>query len=160
MSYRGLTREDIEVFSEAIATFFQVMTRQLAEVRTAYLIEADEPIVWNDFNGLIQVSGGFRGTIAFSAPRPMLREVLKAMGETRESIENYLDIAGEIANQLSGRARKHFGEALDISPPISCERQHHTVAPAAEGPAYAIPMTWGPHEGHLVVHLDLQSRKP
>jgi len=160
MNYRGLNPEDIEIFSEAIANFFQITTRQPAEVRTAYLIETDEPIIWDDFNGLIQVSGGFRGTIAFSAPRPMLREVLRAMGEARESSENYLDIAGEIANQLSGQARKHFGETLDISPPISCERQHHTITPAAEGPAYAIPMTWGPHEGHLVVHLDLLNRRP
>lgn len=155
MSYRGLTPQDIEVFSESIANFFDVMTRQKAQVRSAYVLESDEPIVWNDFNGLIQVSGGFRGAIVFSAPRGMLLEILKAMGERSQNVEHYLDVAGEIANQLSGRARKHFGEALDITPPIACERQKQHIASNAQGPAYAIPMTWGPHEGHLVVHLDL-----
>ena len=135
------------------------MTRRSAQVRTAYLLEAAEPIVWDDFNGLIKVSGGFRGTISFSAPRTLLDEVLKAMGEPSKSTENYLDVVGEIANQLSGRARKHFGESLDISPPLSCKRGGFIVTTVATGPAYVIPLTWGSYQAHLVVHLDLASRR-
>ena len=159
IAFRALAPADIEVFSEAISVFFENMTRRSAQVRTAYLLEASVPIVWDDFNGLIMVSSGFRGTITFSAPRALLDEVLKAMGEPCKSTENYLDVVGEIANQLSGRARRHFGEALDISPPLSCERAGFEVSSVASGPAYAIPLTWDTHEAHLVVHLDVNSRR-
>ncbi len=155
MNFRALTPEDIEVFSEAISNFFNLMTRQAAQVKTAYVFKEAAPILWNDFNGLIQVSGGFRGSIAFSAPRGLLNEILIVMGEADKTDAHFLDIVGEIANQLSGRARKHFGEALDISTPISCERDGFPLHTTAQGPAYAIPLTWGPYEAHLVVHLDL-----
>ena len=155
MNFRALTPEDIEVFSEAISNFFNLMTRQAAQVKTAYVFKEAAPILWNDFNGVIQVSGGFRGSIAFSAPRGLLNEILIVMGEADKTDAHFLDIVGEIANQLSGSARKHFGEALDISTPISCERDGFPLRASAEGPAYAIPLTWGPYEAHLVVHLDL-----
>lgn len=157
--YRALSSEDIQVFPEAISTFFERMTRQPARVRTAYMLDQPEAILWNDFNGVIQVSGGFRGTVCFSAPRGLLLEVLSAMGEKEQTVENFLDVAGEIANILSGRARRHFGETLDIAPPVSCERDGAAIPRIAEGPAYAIPHTWGPYEAHLVVHLDLIQRR-
>ncbi|MFA4970408.1 MAG: hypothetical protein WC540_12345, partial [Sulfuritalea sp.] len=78
MNYRALNPEDIKVFSEAISTFFERMTQRPARVRTAYMLDRPEAILWNDFNGVIQVSGGFRGAISFSAPRGLLIEVLSA----------------------------------------------------------------------------------
>lgn len=158
MNFRALTPEDIEIFSEAISNFFNLMTRQPAQVKTAYVFQEATPIIWNDFNGVIQVSGGFRGSIAFSAPRGLLSEILIVMGESGQSDTHFLDVVGEIANQLSGRARRHFGEALDISTPISCERDGFPLKASAEGPAYAIPLTWGPYEANLIVHLDLAKK--
>ncbi|MDK9702698.1 MAG: chemotaxis protein CheX [Sulfuritalea sp.] len=159
MNYRALNPEDIQVFSEAISTFFERMTQRPARVRTAYMLDRPEAIVWNDFNGVIQVSGGFRGAVSFSAPRGLLTEVLSAMGEAEQSDENFLDVAGEIANMLSGRARRHFGEGLDIATPISSVRDGAVIPTLAAGPAYVIPHTWGPYEAHLVVHLDLIQRR-
>lgn len=158
MSFRALSPDDIEIFSEAISNFFNLMTRQPASVKTAYVFKQPVPIIWNDFNGVIRATGGFRGTISFSAPRGLLNEILIVLGESGKTQAHFLDVVGEIANQLSGRARKHFGEVLDISTPISCERDAITIEPSAEGPAYAIPLTWGPYEAHLVVHLDLVRR--
>lgn len=140
-NYRALNPEDIQVFSEAISSFFERMTRKPARVRTAYMLDDPEAIIWNDFNGVIRVSGGFRGTVSFSAPRGLLLEVLSAMGEREQTVANFLDVAGEIANILSGRARRHFGEALDIATPLSCERGGTELPRVAEGPAYAIPLT-------------------
>lgn len=158
MNFRPLTNEDIEVFSETISTFFKLMTRRPAEVRTAYVLDGPVPIIWNDFNGVIDASSGFRGTISFSAPRGLLIEVLRAMGESQHSTENFLDVVGEIANQMSGRARKHFGESLDIAPPRAFERTNLPLQASATGPAYAIPLTWGMFEANLVVHLDVLAR--
>lgn len=67
-----LRPEDIEVFSEAITHFFITCTGETASVRSAFLIERDTPAVWNDFNGLIEISGDYTGSICFSAPRALL----------------------------------------------------------------------------------------
>jgi chemotaxis protein CheX len=159
LNYRALNPADIEIFSEAISTFFDRMTHSPAQVRTAYLLDQPEPILWNDYNGAIKVAGGFRGTITFSSPRGLLNEILVAMGEVHQSKAHFLDVVGEIANMLSGQARRHFGEALDIAPPIACERDGARIPRTAQGQAYAIPLTWGRYEADLVVHLDLVQRR-
>lgn len=155
MNYRALTPEDIEVFSEAISAFFQNMTREPAVVRTAYLLERDDAVLSDDFNGEIRVSGGFRGSITFSAPQGMLARVLEAIGEPEHSTDKCLDVVGEIANMLSGRARRHFGEELDIAPPTARLRGTARVPPQACGTPYAIPLRWRNFEATLVVHLDI-----
>eukprot|EP01034_Spumella_vulgaris_P010836 gene10836-13756_t len=111
-----LRPEDIEVFSEAITHFFNTCTGETANVRSAYLIEHGPAVLWNDFNGLIEISGAYTGSVCFSAPRALLSHVLLKMGESVFTDDRHADIVGEIANTLSGRARRHFGEGLSIAP--------------------------------------------
>ncbi len=157
MTYRALASEDIEVFSEAISAFFLNMTQEAAAVRTAYLLEGAAPELRGDFNGLIDVSGGFRGSIAFSAPHGMLAQVLAVMGENDQSTSKCLDVVGEIANMMSGRARRHFGESLEISTPRSSLRGACRVGAPASGTPYVIPLRWRGFEANLVIHLDIRS---
>ena len=85
-------------------------------------------MVWDDYQGLIELDGKYQGSVAFSAPRGLLSHVLLLMGERDYSDASHRDIVGEIANQMSGYARRHFGESMEISPPrVLTERQ----APAA-----------------------------
>lgn len=156
MRYRALTHEDIEVFSEAISAFFRNMTDEAAMVRTAYLLDADQRHPWSDFNGVIDVSGGFRGTITFSAPRNMLVEILDVIGERTQSTEKCLDVVGEIANMMSGRARRHFGESLEIAPPHASVGDPLAAAVCAAATPYAIPLRWRTYEAYLVVNLDVR----
>lgn len=148
--------EDIEVFSEAISAFFHNMTHEPATVRTAYLLEEGRRRPWGDFNGVIDVSGGFRGAITFSAPRAMLVEILDVMGERMHSTERCLDVVGEIANMMSGRARRHFGETLEIAPPRACVDDPLGRIASGSAPPYAIPLRWRAFEANLVVHLDIR----
>lgn len=149
MNYRALTSEDIQVFSEAISTFFERMTRQPAKVRTAYMLNPPEAILWNDFNGVIQVSGGFRGSVCFSAPRGLLLEVLSAIGETEESPDNFLDVAGEIANILS---RRYGGS-------VTTDQQQGNVVRLGLGPGEAVDrIDDGLHRaGHVRLRIGQQS---
>ncbi|WP_407277851.1 chemotaxis protein CheX [Aromatoleum evansii] len=156
MNFRALNHEDIEVFSEAISAFFLNMTHESAVVRTAYLLDGSSAPLWSDFNGMIDVSGGFRGSITFSAPHGMLSQVLQAIGEREHSVDRCLDVVGEIANMMSGRARRHFGEELAISPPSARLRTLPPSVPRATGVPFAIPLRWRTHEANLVVHLDIR----
>ena len=105
MTHTPLRPQDIEVFTEAITHYFSASTGELASVRSAYLLERGGPVIWNDFNGLIEISGDYQGSVCFSAPRALLSHVLLKMGELVFSDERHGDIVGEIANTLSGRAR-------------------------------------------------------
>jgi chemotaxis protein CheX len=145
---------DIEVFSESIKRYFDVTTRKKASVRSAYLLDSAEPVVRCDYNGLINLEGGFRGSVCFSADRGLLTHVLLTIGESDYSDESHRDIVGEIANTLSGRARRHFGEALDISPPQSFAGRSQAVQPRASGRPVAIPIDWNGYEAWLVVHME------
>lgn len=148
-----LRPEDIEIFSEAITHFFNTSTGETAAVRSAYLIEQGPPIIWNDFNGLIEISGDYGGSVCFSAPRALLSHVLLKMGESVFTDERHADIVGEIANTLSGRARRHFGEGLRISPPRLLNYPDRLPELPATAQPYAIPLLWHGYEASLVVQL-------
>jgi len=148
-----LRTEDIEVLAKAVVEYFDVTTGDKAQVRSAWLLEQEEPVMREDYNGLIEVGGGFAGSICFSAPRRMLDFVLLASGDNDFSEAKYLDIVGEVANTLSGRARSYFGETLLISPPLAFKRESPAIAQRTHGKPYAIPIVWRSLEANLVVHL-------
>lgn len=166
-SYRALLPEDIEVFSQAIGNYFETCTGRRAEVRSAYLLDQRAaPCLDNDFNGLIEISGGYAGSVCFSAPTSLLSHVLLASGESDFTDEKHADLVGEIANTLAGQARRHFGESLGISPPRTFRRQEK-LPPSESGAEsrpqsqtsahphpYAIPLVWHGYAADLVVALN------
>ena len=153
MSTTRLKAEDIRIFSDAATAFFQASTGNKASVRTAYMLGAPDVAVWNDFQGLIELGGQYRGSVAFSAPRGLLSHVLLLMGERDYSEASHRDIVGEIANQMSGYARRHFGEAMDISPPRVIQPSQRPAADGLQAAPFVIPMLWDRYEAHLVVRM-------
>jgi len=153
MSTTRLKAEDIKVFSDAAGAFFEQSTRKRASVRTAYLLDSRDVVVWDDYQGLIQLEGKYRGSVAFSAPRGLLSHVLLLMGERDYSDASHRDIVGEIANQMSGYARRHFGESMEISPPRVLTERQEPVAGTADTVPFVIPMAWERYEAHLVVRM-------
>lgn len=149
-----LRPQDIEVFTETISHYFLATTGEAAIIRSAYLLERGGPILWNEFNGLIEISGDYLGSICFSAPRALLSHVLLKMGESVFTEERHGDIVGEIANTLAGRARGHFGEGLGISTPLLLDYSHTTFQPLAHSLPFAIPFLWHGYEANLVIHLE------
>jgi chemotaxis protein CheX len=157
MTAARLKAEDIKIFSDAAGSFFEQTTRKRASVRTAYLLDAADAVVWDDYQGLIELDGKYQGSVAFSAPRGLLSHVLLLMGERDYSDASHRDIVGEIANQMSGYARRHFGESMEISPPKVLAGR---VAPAANTGGvvpFVIPMAWERYEAHLVVRMHFKA---
>lgn len=153
--YRALSAADIEVFSQAIGDYFETCTGRRAEVRTAYLLDQQAPpCLGNDYNGLIEITGGYAGSVCFSAPTSLLSHVLLASGESDFTDEKHADLVGEIANTLAGQARRHFGEDLGISTPRTFRRQDALPVADAGRPPYAIPLIWHGYAADLVVALN------
>lgn len=158
MSTSRLKVEDIKIFSDAAMAFFSQTTGHKAAVRTAYMLDGAETVVWNDFQGRIELGGNYRGSVTFSAPRGLLTHVLLTMGESSYTDASHRDIVGEITNQMSGYARRHFGESMDISPPRVITQGEGVAPPGFEAAPFVIPMLWDRYEAHLVVRMGKAGR--
>lgn len=146
---------DIEVFVESVEAYFEITTKERAIVRSAYLLEKRAPFPLSDFTGAIALSGACRGTVCFSAPRGMLSHLLLKLGEKDYSDTAHCDLVGEIANQFAGRARRHFGEKMVMSPPTAFMGVGHMAMRLAETYPFVVPLMWQNYEGVLIVHIEL-----
>ena len=154
---KTLKPADVEVFAETIGHYFERITGEKALVRTAYLLEAQSPPPLDDFNGLIEIQGDYQGSVCFAAPRGLLDHVLMRMGQHEYSDADHLDVVGEIANTLAGRARRVFGEGMEIAPPHTFTRAGKVPPATASSSPLAVPFTWQSYMAVLIVHLDVLS---
>jgi len=146
-----LSEKDIEIFIEAIGGYFKQITKEAASVGVAYLAKNAFPI--NDYTGMIKVSADYEGALYFSAPSAMLRHLLTVMKEPNQSDENLLDAVGEIANTISGNARKYFGENMVISIPEKIAHLPENLDHQARPYAYVIIIKWKHYSASLIVDI-------
>lgn len=150
--------EEIKVFVDAVGNYFLQIANERAAVRGAYLADGCERPPTFDYTGLINVSGRYRGSIYFSAPRILVRRLLYAMHEFQHSDEMLLDAVGEIANTLAGNARKYFGEFMQISVPITIAGASDSVAITRRTRPYVIMVDWNQNKASLVVDLEVAGK--
>jgi len=83
----------------------------------------------------------------------MLTVLLMRMQETDTSDENIKDLVGEVANTISGNARRDFGKNFNISVPVIIAHDLEKVkTPYAR--SFVIPINWRTHSAKLVVCLE------
>ena len=147
--------EEIKVFVDAVGSYFLQTANERATVRGAYLADDRERPPTFDYTGLINVSGRYRGSIYFSAPRITVRRLLYAMHESQHTDEILLDTVGEIANTLAGNARRHFGEFMQISVPATIAGAPRSIASNSRTRPYVIMVDWNQNKASLVVDLEV-----
>ena len=147
-----LSAGELKIFIDAVTHYFLHLTREPAEIRASYLADAEMPHF--DYTGLITLSGKFRGCVYFSAPRRLVRELLIQLQEPDTSDENLLDAVGEVANTISGNARKHFGSMLDISVPVTIRGATEHIKSAVRARPFVILLRWQRYEAVVVVDLE------
>lgn len=148
-----LNEADARVFVDAVTHYFNQLSGEPALIRAAYL--ADKTLPRYDYTGLISLSGQFRGSVYFSASSLMAAKLLLAMRETDIGKNNLLDIVGEVANTISGNARKHYGARLEISPPITLYGPTHEIRASARARPFAIELQWQQSAGVVLVDLEI-----
>lgn len=72
------------------------------------------------------------------------------MGESAFTEAHHGDLVGEIANTLSGRARRHFGDGLNIAPPRLLVRPAEAASRIVP---YAIPLRWHGYDADLIIQM-------
>lgn len=143
---------EVGVFVEGVLNYFGSAVQQAAQCGTPHLALNAKPEI-SDYTGIIQVSGRRAGLVAFTAPKSMLSVMLMRMQETDMSHENLCDLVGEIANTLSGNARRDFGHQFQISVPTVISGRGGTLDyPDATRPI-VIPIDWRNYHARLIVCL-------
>ena len=147
-----MTKVELETFVEGTTHYFATAANQPASVGSPYIVQDGRPTI-QEFTGLISIAGKRRGIVYFTASRPMLTVMLMRMGETELTQENMCDLVGEVANTISGNARRDFGRNFVISTPTICDRNNAATAAATTGRSFVIPINWRSYAANVVVCL-------
>ncbi len=144
---------EINVFIESVLHYFDTTVRQVAECGTPYLALNRAPEI-SEYTGMISITGKRDGVVFFTAPKNMLCVMLMRMQETDMSHDNLCDLVGEIANTLSGNARRDFGHQFQISVPSVVHGRNTPVEYPANTRPIVVPIEWRTYHARLVVCLN------
>lgn len=148
-----MKHEKLQVFIDSVTHFFKQIKSTEAVVDTPYIHENTAPIAY-DFSGIITITGPLEGCVYVSAETPMLRNILQTMGESDNSIHYLKDLVGEIANTISGNARKEFGSDFIISTPIVVDGVPNSTYLPKDKRTYIIPVVWNNYRAIIGICLD------
>ena len=142
----------LRIFIDIVSQYFERQTGRLPEVGSPYLGEQSALPIY-DFTGVIGISGERQGCVYVTANRELLRQLLLHVGESDVSDDNLSDLVGEIANTISGNARRHFGPDFMISVPVIVAGNARAIQVPRSVKAYILPLRWHKLEAALVVSL-------
>ncbi len=148
-----MSEQALKVFIDGVVNYFHHTSDKDVKVGTPYLIENSNPTAF-DFTGIIGVSGPYKGTVYFTAPRILLTHLLISIGEKDTSLENIMDIVGEVANTISGNARTEFGKEFMISVPVMIEGAPTRIHLPDNLRSYVIPIYWKAYSAAVVICLE------
>lgn len=147
-----MKEKKLQIFLSIISNYFNQFGGAELIADTPYLLENKQPKV-HDYTGVIGISGVQKGVVYFSATRKLLSSILESMGETDESEEIYMDLAGEVANTIAGNARNEFGGEFHISVPFVFKGSPQSIVLPSNERSFIIPITWLSQVGEIVVCL-------
>jgi chemotaxis protein CheX len=147
-----MKEQKLQIFVSIITNYFNQFGSEELVVDTPYLLENKQPKV-HDYTGVIGISGVQKGVVYFSATCELLSSILDSMGETDKSEDNFVDLAGEVANTISGNARNEFGSEFHISVPLVFKGSPQSIILPKNERSFIIPVTWRRQVGEIVVCL-------
>lgn len=80
--------------------------------------------------------------------------MLLSFGETELTDEHLNDMVGEVANVISGNARKDLGPDFMISVPIVIRGEPDEIVFPPDIRSYVIPIFWNSYRAAIVVSLE------
>ncbi len=151
-----MKEENMQVFVDIVKNFFNQLGMEEVIVDTPYLLENDVPRIL-EYTGMIGISGAHKGVVYMTSSRDLLKETLHSMGEPDDSEVNIVDLVGEIANTISGNARKEFGSDFHISVPIVFKGAPQTMMLPKDERSCVIPIEWRSQVGEIVICIQSQT---
>ncbi|MCB0283725.1 MAG: chemotaxis protein CheX [Calditrichaeota bacterium] len=144
---------ELKQFIESTLKFFNELTQKVARCGIPF-VKNNEPIVL-EYTGIIGISGKRKGSIYYTAEKDQLAELAKIMlAVDSVSDDDIKDLAGEIANTISGNLREVFGSDFLISVPVIVEGRARDIKLPERIDSYVIPISWENKKSFLVVCLE------
>lgn len=150
-----LEEKRFQVFIDSVNRYFNEVNKINVEVGTPYLVENNVPTA-HDYTGIIGISGPYRGSVYFTAPRVLLKNLLLSLQEPNDSEENVMDLIGEIANTIAGNARTEYGAEFMISVPLVVKGAPSQIHLPKIARSFVIPITWKNYTAAIVISLERQ----
>ncbi len=148
-----MSEETLQVFIDGVINYFHHTSEKEVKVGSPYLIENNSPAAF-DYTGIIGISGPYRGSVYFTAPKALLTHLLLAIGEKDTSMEYIMDLVGEVANTIAGNARSKFGQDFLISVPVVVEGAPSNIHLPKDLRSYVIPVYWRAYSSAVVICLE------
>ncbi len=147
-----MQEQDVQVFVNGTLNYFSEVGGSEPEIGLPYLKGEEEVIL--DYTGAIGISGERKGCVYFTTGRDMLTAIVEVvLGEGNATEDAMKDMVGEIANTISGNARKSFGSNFMISVPIVIVGKPSINLPVRI-PTYVIPVIWKGHKSFIVAGIE------
>lgn len=144
---------ELKQFIDSTLKFFNELTQKIARCGIPF-VKNNEPIVL-EYTGIIGISGKRKGSIYYTAEKDQLAELAKIMlAVDNVSDDDIKDLAGEIANTISGNLREVFGSDFLISVPVIVEGRARDIKLPERIDSYVIPISWENKKSFLVVCLE------
>jgi chemotaxis protein CheX len=147
----SLVQETLEVFVGAVMHYFDQITGLPARTETPYLLESRPEVI--DYTAVIGISGDLKGCVYYTAPRSLLDRLLHFINETDSDDELRCDMVGEVANTLSGNARRRLGRGFMISVPVILQGHPDRILWPANTVCFVIPILWQETRSLLMICL-------
>ena len=141
-----------QVFIDSVNNYFEETTNERSETGLPFI--QDEKLLLEDYTGMIGISGNRKGFVYITGPRELFSNIVKCILNTEKpSDAQIMDMAGEVANTVSGNARKAFGSEFMISVPAIIEGKPLNFKLPDGIPVYIIPIKWREHKSFVVFGL-------
>lgn len=142
------------LFINAVNNYFKHLTETDSQMQVPYLKES-HGLMLKDYTGMIAISGGRKGFVYISADREMFVDLINMfIGIDDPSVQDVLDMAGEISNVVAGNVRANLGANFMISVPTVFEGMPEDFVIPDDLTVYVIPINWKGHEAFVVLGLD------
>ncbi|WP_373092066.1 chemotaxis protein CheX [Zhongshania sp.] len=147
-----MTEDKLQIFIDGVVRYFAHTADNDMRVGTPYLASNAEPISM-DYTGIIGISGNNKGCVYFTAPKIMLKHLMMSLGEPDTSEANMIDLVGEVANTISGNARRELGKDFMISVPVVVSGAPSNIHLPSEMRSYVVPAVWRSYSAAVVICL-------
>ncbi len=145
-----MKEDNMQIFVDIVKNFFNQLDMEEVVIDTPYLLENDMPKIL-EYTGMIGISGAHKGVVYVTSSRDLLKKTLECMGEPDDTEANIIDLVGEIANTISGNARKEFGSDFHISVPVVFQGAPKSMILPKDERSFVIPIEWHSQVSEIVI---------
>ena len=148
-----MNETDLHFFIESTINYFEEVTGERAVTGIPHL-KGKDPLIL-EYTGIIGISGKRKGCVYITTTQAMLESLAHSiLGIEDAAVETVKDLAGELANTISGNVREAYGSSFMISVPVVVEGQAKDIRLPENVQAFVIPLTWRGFKSFLVVCLE------